>query len=122
MDGVSEAPAEGAEAVGEAKGEPEAAVAEDSPLFRSERLSTLNFWDSVLARFDFIEILKTRIAQAELDWSVGRVTLGMLLCAHRGVPAAAEIRCRYGPRCWAPVLVGVRALRLHPASARTSGF
>ena len=50
--------AEGAQAVGEAKGEPEAAVAEDSPLFRSERLSTLNFWDSVLTRFDFVEILK----------------------------------------------------------------
>lgn len=53
---------------------------EQSRLFRSERLSTVNFWDSLLARFDFIEILKTRIAQAELGWSVGRVTLLMLLC------------------------------------------
>ncbi len=53
-------------------------VNEESTLFRTERLSTLNFWDSLLARFDFIEILKTRIAQAELDWSVGRVTLAML--------------------------------------------
>ena len=52
---------------------------EDSELFRTERLSTLSFWDSLLARFDFVEILKTRLAQAELDWSVGRVTLGMLL-------------------------------------------
>jgi tight adherence protein B len=50
-----------------------------SGLFRPERLSTLNFWDSVLARFDFIEILRERIAQADLGWSVGRVTLGMLL-------------------------------------------
>jgi tight adherence protein B len=58
----------------EAKSEPE-----DSPLFRTERLSTLNFWDSLLTRFDFMEILKERIAQAELEWSVGRVTLGMLL-------------------------------------------
>lgn len=49
-------------------------------IIRDQRLSTLNFWDSLLARFDFIEILKTRIAQAELDWSVGRVTLSMLLC------------------------------------------
>lgn len=56
-----------------------AVLDDDSPLFRTERLSTLNFWDSVLARFDFIEILNERIAQAELDWSVGRVTLGMLL-------------------------------------------
>jgi tight adherence protein B len=52
---------------------------EDSPLFHSERLSTLGFWDSLLTRFDFVEILKTRIAQAELEWSVGRVTLLMLL-------------------------------------------
>lgn len=52
---------------------------EDSRLFRSERLSTLNFWDSLLARFDFIELLKERIAQAGLEWSVGRVTLAMLL-------------------------------------------
>jgi tight adherence protein B len=51
----------------------------ESSLFRSQRLSTLNFWDALLARFDFIEILRTRIAQAELDWSVGRVTLAMLL-------------------------------------------
>lgn len=54
-------------------------VDEESSLFRTERLSTLNFWDSLLARFDFIEILKTRMAQADLDWSVGRVTLAMLL-------------------------------------------
>ena len=59
-------------------GEPSGADPEASPLFRSGRLSTLNFWDDVLTRFDFIEILQNRIAQAELDWSVGRVTLAML--------------------------------------------
>lgn len=57
------------------------AIDEDSPLFRSERLSTLGFWDSVLARFDFAAILKMRIAEAEMDWSVGRITLAMLLSA-----------------------------------------
>ena len=53
---------------------------ESSTLFRDERLSTLNLWDSLLNRFDFIEIMQVRIAQAELDWSVGRVTAAMLLC------------------------------------------
>lgn len=53
---------------------------QDSPLFRSDRLSTVRFWDNVLAHFDFIEILKNRIAEAELGWSVGRVTLIMLFC------------------------------------------
>src|SRR5271154_249508 len=51
------------------------------PLMRTERLSTINFWDNLLARFDFMEILKTRIAQADLDWSVGRVTIAMALAA-----------------------------------------
>jgi tight adherence protein B len=59
-----------------------------SPLFRNDRLSTLNFWDNLLARFDFVEILKLRMSQAELDWSVGRVTLAMLLC---GTVAAAAV-------------------------------
>jgi tight adherence protein B len=49
------------------------------PLIRTERLSTINFWDNVLARFDFMEIMKTRIAQADLNWSVGRVTIAMAL-------------------------------------------
>ena len=52
----------------------------DSSLFRDDRLSSLNFWDNLLARFDFIDILNARMAQAELEWSVGRVTALMLLC------------------------------------------
>jgi tight adherence protein B len=56
------------------------APAGDSGLFRNEQLSSFSFWDNLLARFDFIEILKARMAQAELDWSVGRVTALMLFC------------------------------------------
>jgi tight adherence protein B len=67
--------------VGDAAGEAQAPLEEDSPLFRRERLSTLNFWDSLLTRFDFVEILKIRLGEAELNWSVGRVTLAMLLGA-----------------------------------------
>src|SRR5271170_1252529 len=54
---------------------------EARPLIRTERLSTINFWDNLLAQFDFMEILKTRIAQADLEWSVGRVTIAMALAA-----------------------------------------
>jgi tight adherence protein B len=64
---------------GETAGDAANLAEEDSPLFRRERLSTLNFWDSLLTRFDFVEILKTRLSEAELNWSVGRVTLTMLL-------------------------------------------
>jgi tight adherence protein B len=52
---------------------------DDAPLFRDDRLSTLSFWHNMLARFDFVEILKRRLEEAELDWSVGRVTIAMLL-------------------------------------------
>jgi tight adherence protein B len=57
---------------------------ESSPLFRSDRLSSVSFWDNLLARFDFIEILRSRIAEADRNWSVGRVTLTMLLCGAIG--------------------------------------
>lgn len=48
-------------------------------LLREEHLSTVSFWDHFLARFDFVGILKTHLAQADLTWSVGRVTMAMLL-------------------------------------------
>jgi tight adherence protein B len=48
-------------------------------LLREEHLSTVSFWDHFLSRFDFVGILKTRLAQADLGWSVGRVTIAMLL-------------------------------------------
>lgn len=51
----------------------------ESVLFRSDRLSTLNFWQALIERFDFMEILRLRLSQAQLNWSVGRVTIGMLL-------------------------------------------
>jgi tight adherence protein B len=50
-----------------------------SPLLKTDRLSTITFWDSILARFDFGSHLRTRLEDAELDWSVGRVTSMMLL-------------------------------------------
>ena len=62
----------------EAAQDPASQSTEDSRLFRNDKLSSLSFWDNLLARFDFVEILKIRMAQAELDWSVGRVTLLML--------------------------------------------
>jgi tight adherence protein B len=52
---------------------------EGRPLMHTERLSTIDFWDNLLARFDFMDILRTRISQADLNWSVGRVTIAMAL-------------------------------------------
>jgi tight adherence protein B len=50
-----------------------------SPLLRKEQLSTITFWDSLLARFDIADVLKTRMDQAQVTWSVGRITSMMLL-------------------------------------------
>jgi tight adherence protein B len=72
----------------------------DSALFRDERFSTITFWDSLLARFDFVEILKTHCEQAQLDWSVGRITSMMLLLG----AIAFAILMRFVP-VWAATLV-----------------
>ena len=65
-------------------GEPVVPGEPESVLIRQDRLSTLTFWDSLLARFDFAEKLHTHLNQSELEWSVGRVTIAMLLLATVG--------------------------------------
>jgi tight adherence protein B len=52
---------------------------ESSPLLQSGRLSSITFWDTMLARFDFVSLLQSRLDQADLRWSVGRITSMMLL-------------------------------------------
>ncbi len=54
--------------------------AEDVPrLLREEQLSSISLWNKILERYDFIDIMTRQIGQADLNWSVGRVTLAMLL-------------------------------------------
>ncbi|MEI9814015.1 MAG: type II secretion system F family protein [Acidobacteriota bacterium] len=65
-------------------------------------MSSLDFWDNLLARIDFVEILKLRLAQAELNWSVGRVTLTMLLCGTVAGVAATSLM-----PTWAAILTGI---------------
>lgn len=52
---------------------------EDSRLFKTETLSTISVWGSLLAKFNFVKPMKARIAEAGLNWSVGRLTSLMLL-------------------------------------------
>jgi len=58
--------------------------AETPLLLRQQMLSSISVWQELLARFDFIKILKLRIAEAGLKWSVGRSTLVMLLLGSVG--------------------------------------
>src|ERR1035437_1277754 len=70
-DSSQERPAEGREELG--------FRVEPSTLLQSGRLSSITFWDTVLARFDFGALLQSRLDQADLRWSVGRITSMMLL-------------------------------------------
>lgn len=74
----------------------------ESILLRQERFSSITFWDSILNRFDFVEILKTRCEQADLNLSVGRITSMMLLIAAVGF----AILTRFIPG-WAATLGGI---------------
>jgi len=77
---------------------------EPSLLLQNSRLSSITFWDAVLARFDFGEILQSRLDQADLRWSVGRITSMMLLV---GVVVLAVLM-RIAP-WWAAVIGGAAA-------------
>lgn len=48
-------------------------------ILSGESLSTISLWDRLLARFDTIGIMKQRLAQAGMAWSVGRLTSMMML-------------------------------------------
>src|SRR5262245_54817241 len=69
---------EEAESADEPPGE-KGLVLPPSPLLHSDALSTITFFDSILEQFDFAGILKARMEQADLSWSVGRITSMMLL-------------------------------------------
>jgi len=67
----------GAEAVAEDVSEH---LLDESPrLLKDEALSSISPWAKLLERFDFIRIMRRHLDQAELGWSVGRMTMLMLL-------------------------------------------
>jgi tight adherence protein B len=57
--------------------EPEADPSQS--LFKPDELSSISLWHRFLAKCDFVSIMQKHLAQAELNWSVGRLTLLMLL-------------------------------------------
>jgi tight adherence protein B len=50
-----------------------------SQVLRGDDLSTIKVWGALLERFSYVQGLRRSIAEADLKWSVGRVTLMMLL-------------------------------------------
>lgn len=85
-----------APAPGEPPG-PLAALDGSSLLLKTDLLSTISLWQELLARFDFVQGLKTKIAEAGLTWSVGRVTLTMLLAGSLAGAAAWSLEWLPGP-------------------------
>src|SRR5260370_4113582 len=52
----------------------------DGPaILKLDQLSSITLWGNLLSRFDFVEGMRARITQAELSWSVGRLTAMILL-------------------------------------------
>src|SRR5260370_33841494 len=52
----------------------------DGPaILKLDQSSSITLWGNLLSRFDFVEGMRARITQAELSWSVGRLTAMMLL-------------------------------------------
>jgi tight adherence protein B len=69
----------GAEALAEDMSEH---LLDDSPrLLKDDALSSISPWARLLEKSDFIRIMHTHLLQAGLTWSVGRVTLLMLLAS-----------------------------------------
>ena len=52
---------------------------EPADLLKTESLSTITFWDRFLTRIDYVNVMRDRLAEADLKWSVGRLTAFMLL-------------------------------------------
>ena len=80
---------------------------EPAILLQTERLSSITFWDSILARFDFGALLKVRMDQADLRWSVGRVTSMMLLAGVVGLAVGMRLL-----PLWGALLGGALAMML----------
>jgi tight adherence protein B len=81
-----------------------------SPLLKTEVLSTISVWAFLLSKFAFVEKLKTQLAEADLNWSVGRTTALMLLSA--GVALAVLMKVALLPG-WS-VVVAAAGVSLLP--------
>lgn len=72
-------------------------------ILKEESLSTIEFWASLLNRFDFSDLMRRHLDQADLAWSVGRFTLLMLLCGSIGCVLALN----FGAPDWIAALIAV---------------
>jgi tight adherence protein B len=62
-----------------------------SKLLREDRVSTITFWESLLGRFRFVATMRRQVEEANLSWSVGRLTAMMLLCGSVAAVLAGQV-------------------------------
>jgi tight adherence protein B len=78
-------------------------------LLKNDALSTISPWAKLLEGSNFSEIMQRQLRQAGLAWSVGRVTLLMLLAAAVAVGIAMQFD---GVPGWAALLIGAAVASL----------
>jgi tight adherence protein B len=64
---------------------------EPGGLLKTDSLSTISVWARLLARIDYIQVMRARMMQAGVCWSVGRLTALMLLAGALGVVLLARV-------------------------------
>ncbi|HUS05230.1 MAG TPA: type II secretion system F family protein [Bryobacteraceae bacterium] len=62
-----------------ATGEPADSLLALPFLLKEQAVSSISPWATVLERFDFTNVIRQRLSEADLNWSVGRVSAMMLL-------------------------------------------
>ena len=78
---------------------------DDSPrLLKEETLSTISLWARLLEKSDFVRIMHRHLLQAGLTWSVGRMTLLMLLGASVALGITMQFEWIPG---WAGIMIAV---------------
>ncbi|HTW65258.1 MAG TPA: type II secretion system F family protein [Bryobacteraceae bacterium] len=83
---------------------------DDSPqLLKNESYSTISPWARLLERSDFVRIMHRHLQQAGLTWSVGRVTLLMLLASSVALGFAMQFGWIPG---WVNLLIAVAVAAL----------
>ncbi len=82
---------------------------ESPPLLKDESYSTISPWAHLLEKSDFVRIMHRHLQQAGLTWSVGRVTLLMLLASSVALGFAMQFEWLPG---WADLLIAVAVAAL----------
>lgn len=69
-------------------------------LLKDEEVSSISPWSRFLEKFDFVHVIRTKTAEAELNWTVGRVIAMMLLAGILSLVTLAGIS-------WMPAFAAV---------------